>query len=101
MPVRTPRSSGAPSARPFGCRPANAERHGRVDQMPVRQVSLAAAAIVALALTAGCTVRVGGDQDDDGAQVFGDGNSLQWDLTRPLEAEALGLPADEMVIVDV
>ena len=26
---------------------------------------------------------------------------MQWDLTRPLEAEALGLPADQMVIVTV
>lgn len=69
--------------------------------MSVRQVILAACAIFALAVTAGCTVRVGGDQDDDGARVFGVGNSMQWDLTRPLEAEALGLPADEMVIVDV
>lgn len=69
--------------------------------MSVRQAILAAGAIVALAVTAGCTVRVGGDQDDDGAQVFGEGNSMQWDLTRPLETEALGLPEDSMVVVTV
>ncbi|WP_157524304.1 hypothetical protein [Jiangella alkaliphila] len=65
----------------------------------MRQVVLAA--ILGLAVTAGCTVSVGGDEDDDGAQLFGDRNSLQWDLTQPLEAAALGLPDDEMVIVDV
>ncbi|MBB5789797.1 hypothetical protein [Jiangella mangrovi] len=69
--------------------------------MSVRQVILAAVAIAAMAVAAGCTVRVGGDEDDDGARLFGDGVTLQWDLTRPLEAEALGLPADQMVIVDV
>ncbi|WP_157987544.1 hypothetical protein [Jiangella endophytica] len=68
--------------------------------MPARRAFLSAAAILALTVTAGCTIRVGGD-DDGGAQLFGDGNTLQWDLTRPLEAEALGLPADQMVIVDV
>ncbi|WP_369373848.1 hypothetical protein AB1046_07340 [Promicromonospora sp. Populi] len=69
--------------------------------MSLRQVILAASTVVALALTAGCTVRVGGDEDNDGAQVFGEENSMQWDLTRPLEAESLGLPADKMVIVTV
>ncbi len=69
--------------------------------MTVRQVLLAAAASFALVLTAGCTVRVGGDQDDDGAHVFGDRTGLEWDLTRPLEAEALGLPGDDMVVVTV
>ena len=70
--------------------------------MSVRQVILAACAIFALAVTTGCTVRVGdGEQDDAGAQVFGEGNTMQWDLTRPLEAETLGLPADQMVIIDV
>ncbi|MCF4121023.1 hypothetical protein L1785_08515 [Antribacter sp. KLBMP9083] len=72
--------------------------------MAVRQVILAACAIFALTVAAGCTVHVGGDQDDDGndgTQVFGEANSMQWDLTRPLEAEALGLPADDMVIVAV
>jgi hypothetical protein len=33
--------------------------------------------------------------------VFGKGNSVQWDLTRPLEAKPLGLPDDEMEIVTV
>jgi hypothetical protein len=70
--------------------------------MPARQVILAVCAALALAATAGCTISVGdGDQDDEGAQVFGEGNSMQWDLTRPLEAEPLGLPSDQMVIVDV
>jgi hypothetical protein len=69
--------------------------------MSVRQVILAACAVVALAVTAGCAISVGGGQDDDGAQLFGEGDSMQWDLTRPLEAEALGLPADQMVIVTV
>lgn len=69
--------------------------------MSVRQMVLAATAILALAATAGCTITVGDGEDDDGAQLFGDGTSLEWDLTRPLEAEPLGLPADEMVIVAV
>lgn len=58
------------------------------------------AAVVALVLTTGCTVRVGGDEDPT-AQVFDGGNSLQWDLTRPLEADALGLPGDQRVVVTV
>lgn len=71
--------------------------------MPARQVILAVCAALALAATAGCSISVGdGDQDDEGAQVvFGQENSMQWDLTRPLETESLGLPADQMVIVDV
>jgi hypothetical protein len=70
--------------------------------MPARQVILAVCAALALAATAGCSISVGdGDQDDEGAQVFGEGNSMQWDLTRPLEAEALGLPSDQLVMVDV
>lgn len=69
--------------------------------MSVRQVILAAAAIVALVVTTGCSVRVGGAEEDDGGQVFGEGNSMQWDLTRPLEAQALGLPEDKMVVVTV
>lgn len=68
--------------------------------MSVRQVILATAAILALVATAGCSVRVGGG-DDDGAQVFGEGNGMEWDLTKPLEAEALGLPSDQMVVVSV
>ncbi|PZF79759.1 hypothetical protein C1I92_29490 [Jiangella anatolica] len=62
---------------------------------------LAAAAIFALAATAGCTIRVGDGEDDNGAQLFGDGNSLQWDLTRPIEAEPLGLPDAQLEMVDV
>lgn len=70
--------------------------------MPARQVILAVCVTLALAATAGCTVSVGGgDQDDEGTQLFGEGNSMQWDLTRPLETETLGLPSDQMVIVDV
>jgi hypothetical protein len=69
--------------------------------MSVRQTVLAAAAIVVLAATAGCTIRVGDGEDDDGAQLFGDGTSLEWDLTRPIESEPLGLPDDQMAIVDV
>lgn len=71
--------------------------------MPARQVILAVCMALALATTAGCTVSVGGggDQDDEGTQLFGEGNSMQWDLTRPLETETLGLPSDQMVIVDV
>ncbi|GAA1866041.1 hypothetical protein [Myceligenerans crystallogenes] len=68
--------------------------------MSVRQVILAAAAIVALVATAGCSIRVGG-AGDDGAKVFEEGNSMEWDLTKPLEAEALGLPSDQMVVVEV
>lgn len=69
--------------------------------MSVRHVILAAAAALALAATTGCTVSVGGGRDDDGAQLFGEGNSMQWDLTRPLEAEALGLPENKRVEVAV
>lgn len=70
-------------------------------QVPLRHVIAAACAVVALVVTAGCTVRVGDDKDDAGAQVFDEGNSMQWDLTRPLEAETLGLPSDDMVVVAV
>ncbi|MFJ3406606.1 hypothetical protein [Promicromonospora sp. NPDC090134] len=68
--------------------------------MSVRHVVLAVCAVLALAVTAGCTVHVGG-ADDDGVELFGEGNSMQWDLTRPLDAETLGLPADQMVVVTV
>lgn len=66
-----------------------------------RQRFLAVAATFALATTAGCSISIGDDKDDQPDPVFGTGNTVQWDLTRPLEAEALGLPPDEMVIVDV
>lgn len=68
--------------------------------MSVRQVILSACAVVALAVAAGCSVRVGGGQDN-GARLFGAGSSIQWDLTRPIEAESLGLASDEMVVVTV
>ncbi|MBE1875502.1 hypothetical protein [Myceligenerans pegani] len=68
--------------------------------MSMRKAILAATVVLALTVAAGCTVRVGGS-DDDGAEVFGEANSMQWDLTRPLEAEALGLPGDQMVVVTV
>ncbi|WP_327637413.1 hypothetical protein OHB24_03195 [Kribbella sp. NBC_00482] len=67
--------------------------------MSVRQVFLAAAAIFALTVATGCSLRVG-DQDEVDP-VFGTGNRVQWDLTRPLEAKALGLPDDQMEIVTV
>lgn len=69
--------------------------------MSVRRVVLAAAATFALAATAGCTVSVGGGRDDAGAQLFEEGSSMEWDLTQPLEAEALGLPTDKRVEVTV
>lgn len=69
--------------------------------MSLRQVILAACTIVALTVTAGCTIRVGDGENDGSAQVFGEGNSMQWDLTRPLEAATLGLPEDDMVVVTV
>ncbi|GAB3169357.1 hypothetical protein GCM10027059_34080 [Myceligenerans halotolerans] len=68
--------------------------------MSLRKAILAAAAVLALVATAGCAVRVGG-ADDDRAEVFGEANSMQWDLTRPLKAEDLGLPEDQMVVVTV
>lgn len=68
--------------------------------MSVRQVILSACAVVALAVAAGCSVRVGGGQDN-GARLFGEGSSIQWDLTRPIAAESLGLASDEMVVVTV
>lgn len=69
--------------------------------MSVRHVMLAVCAVLALAVTAGCTVRVGGADDGGGAELFGEGNSMEWDLTRPLEAGALGLPDDKRVEVAV
>ncbi|GAA2224830.1 hypothetical protein GCM10010413_18800 [Promicromonospora sukumoe] len=69
--------------------------------MSVRHAILAVCTVLALAVTAGCTVRIGDGDDDGGAELFGEGNSMEWDLTQPLEAEGLGLPADQMVIVKV
>lgn len=69
--------------------------------MSVRHVVLAVCAVLVLTVTTGCTVRVGDGDDDGGVELFGEGNSMQWDLTRPLEAETLGLPSDQMVIVSV
>lgn len=63
-----------------------------------RQRFLTAAAAFALVVTAGCTVRVGDDEVDP---VFGAGSTVRWDLTRPLEAQTLGLPPDEIVVLDV
>lgn len=67
--------------------------------MSARNVLLAAAAILALTVTTGCSVRVGDPDEVD--PVFGEGNSVQWDLTRPLEAHTLGLPSDKMEILTV
>ena len=69
--------------------------------MSVRRVALAAAAALALAVTTGCTISVGGGRDNVGAQLFGEGSNMEWDLTQPLEAEALGLPTDKRVEVTV
>lgn len=68
-----------------------------------------AAAICTVALVvaglAGCSVRF-----DDGpsglagagtVQAVEEGEPMEWDLTRPVDAESVGLPADEMVVVDV
>ncbi|WP_125777674.1 hypothetical protein [Antribacter gilvus] len=62
--------------------------------------------VVALALAlAGCSVRIDGGPDgpaEDGTvQAVEEGDPMQWDLTRPVDAGSVGLPADEMVIVDV
>lgn len=67
--------------------------------MSARHVFLAATAILALTVTTGCSVRVGDPDEVD--PVFGEGNSVQWDLTRPLEAKPLGLPGDELEVVTV
>jgi hypothetical protein len=67
--------------------------------MSARQVFLAAAATFALTVTTGCSVRVGDPDEVD--PVFGEGNRVQWDLTRPIEAKTLGLPDDQLEIVTV
>jgi hypothetical protein len=67
--------------------------------MSARQVFLAAAAIFALTVATGCSVRVGDPDEVD--PVFGNGNSVQWDLTRPLEAKTLGLPDNQLEMVTV
>lgn len=68
--------------------------------MSIRQAILAVTAVLALTLATGCSVQIGG-ADDDGTELFGEANSMQWDLTRPLKAEDLGLPGDQMVVVTV
>ncbi|WP_432941223.1 hypothetical protein ACQPXM_33165 [Kribbella sp. CA-253562] len=65
--------------------------------MSVRQVVLAV--VFALVVGSGCTVRVGDEDPVD--PVFGTGTTVRWDLTRPLEAKPLGLPDNEMDILDV
>ncbi|WP_199037940.1 hypothetical protein [Glycomyces salinus] len=68
--------------------------------MPMRMVALGLCAAAVLAASA-CTIRVGDDEDGPGAAVFGDENSIRWDLARPLESEPLGLPPDQMVVATV
>jgi hypothetical protein len=70
-----------------------------VVSVPVRPAVLAALAVFALVLGSGCSIRVGDEDPVD--PVFGTGNTVEWDLSRPLEAIALGLPDDEMTIVGV
>ncbi|GAB3948150.1 hypothetical protein GCM10029976_078720 [Kribbella albertanoniae] len=67
--------------------------------MSARRGFLAVAAALALVVTAGCTFRVG--EPDEVDPVFGEGNSVRWDLTRPIEAKTLGLPDNQMVISTV
>ncbi|TWD78985.1 hypothetical protein FB561_0033 [Kribbella amoyensis] len=64
-----------------------------------RRVLLAAVAVLALTVFTGCTFRVGDPEEPD--PVFGQGSSVRWDLTRPIEAKVVGLPADEMEILEV
>ncbi|MFB6724237.1 hypothetical protein ACFCV3_28930 [Kribbella sp. NPDC056345] len=67
--------------------------------MSARRAFLAAAATLALMVTTGCTFHVG--EPDEADPVFGEGNSVRWDLSRPIEAKTLGLPDDQLVILTV
>jgi len=67
--------------------------------MSARRSFLAAAAIFSLTVATGCTIRVGDPDEVD--PVFGTGNSVRWDLTRPLETKPLGLADDELEMVRV
>lgn len=65
-----------------------------------RRLLLPAAAVLGiLMLATGCSVRV--DGRDHSVHGLDAGRSVEWDLTEPLEADALGLADDEMDVVSM
>lgn len=68
--------------------------------MSRRQAILGSCAMAAFTVS-GCSIRVGDGDDGPGAAVFGEEDSLQWDLAQPIESETLSLPSDQMVVAIV